>query len=75
MMSKSESSEIADIAMDHAAAMVGLSIPQELRQGVLENLKRAEIVARSLFDFPLPETIEIAGVFDPEKAQSSSKSG
>lgn len=51
--------------VDQAASIVGLPIPPEYHQGVAENFERIAIVAQLVMDFPLPEEIEIAPVFEP----------
>ena len=51
--------------VDQAATIVGLPIPPEYHQGVVENFERITIVAQQVMDFPLPEDTEIAPVFEP----------
>lgn len=51
--------------VDQAALIVGLPIPQEYNQGVVENFERIRIVAQLVMDFPLTEEIEIVPVFNP----------
>ncbi len=51
--------------VDQAALAVGLPIPPEYHQGVVENFERIVIVAQLVMDVPLPEEIEIAPVFEP----------
>ncbi len=51
--------------VEQAALIVGLPIPSEYHQGVVENFERITIVAQLVTDFPLPEEIEIAPVFEP----------
>ncbi len=51
--------------IDQAAAVVGLPIPPEYHQGVVENFERIQIVAQLVMDFPFPEDTEIAPVFEP----------
>ena len=52
-------------AIDTAAALVGLTIPPELRAGVELNVTRARAIAQPLLDFDLSESVEMAGVFQP----------
>jgi len=52
--------------VDQAAALIGLPIPPECHQSVVENFDRITTVAQLFLDFPLPEDIEIAPVFEPE---------
>jgi 1-carboxybiuret hydrolase subunit AtzG-like protein len=51
--------------MEHAAQQVSLTIPEELREGVRQNLERAKLIARPLLDIPLAADIEIAPHFEP----------
>lgn len=51
--------------VDQAAAIVGLPIPPEYHQGVVENFERITLVAQQVMDFPFPEDTEIAPVFEP----------
>lgn len=51
--------------IDQAAAVVGIPIPPEYHQGVVENFERIQIVAQLVMDFPLPKDTEIAPVFEP----------
>lgn len=51
--------------VDQAAAVVGLPIPPEYHQSVVENFERITIVAQLVIDFPLPEETEVAPVFEP----------
>lgn len=51
--------------MDQAAALVGISIPAEFRDGVRINLERMSHIARPLLDFPIDDSVESAPVFLP----------
>lgn len=51
--------------VEQTASIVGLPIPPEYYQGVVENFERITIVAQLVMDFPLPEETEIAPVFEP----------
>jgi hypothetical protein len=51
--------------VDLMAAVVELPIPPEYRQGVVENFERITTVAQLVLEFPLPEDIEAAPVFEP----------
>lgn len=51
--------------VDQAALMIGLPIPPEYHQSVVENFERIRAVAQQVMDFPLPEATEIAPVFEP----------
>jgi hypothetical protein len=54
--------------VDLAAQTIGLPIPPELRQSVIENFERIATVAQIVNEFPLTEEIEIAPAFEPGKA-------
>ncbi|MBW4443454.1 MAG: DUF4089 domain-containing protein [Plectolyngbya sp. WJT66-NPBG17] len=45
--------------------VVGLPIPAEYRESVVTNVERIQTVAQSVLEFPLPEEIEAAPVFEP----------
>jgi ketosteroid isomerase-like protein len=51
--------------MDSAAALVGMPIPIEYREGVRINLERVGVIARPLLDYPIDDSIESAPVFLP----------
>jgi hypothetical protein len=51
--------------VDQVAAAIGLPIPSEYRQSIVENFERIAIVAQQVMDVPLPEATEIAPVFEP----------
>lgn len=51
--------------LDHASALVDLSIPDEYRAGVQQNLERAVEIARPLLRFPLNPEIQAAPTFEP----------
>jgi hypothetical protein len=51
--------------VDLMAAVVDLPIPPEYRQGVVENFERISTVAQLVLEFPLPEDVEAAPVFEP----------
>lgn len=61
----------AQVAMDYtayvnqAATIVGLPIPADYHQSVVENFERIAAIAQLVMEFPLDETIEIAPVFEP----------
>ncbi|MBF2027767.1 MAG: DUF4089 domain-containing protein [Oscillatoriales cyanobacterium C42_A2020_001] len=52
--------------VDQAAAIVGLPIPAEYHQSVVENFERIAAIAQLVLEFSLPEETEIAPVFEPE---------
>jgi ketosteroid isomerase-like protein len=49
--------------IDLAAPLAGLSIPAEYREAVQLNIDRVAAIARSLFDYPLEDSVEAAPVF------------
>lgn len=51
--------------IDQTAVLIGLPIPAEYRQGVIDNFERIATIAQLVTGFPLPEDIEIAPVFEP----------
>ncbi|GAP97101.1 DUF4089 domain-containing protein [Leptolyngbya sp. NIES-2104] len=44
---------------------IALPIPAEYREGVVANLERIHTVAQVVLEFPLPNEIEAAPVFEP----------
>jgi len=51
--------------VEQAAAVVGLPIPPEYHQSVVENFERIAAIAQLVMEFPLDEDVEIAPVFEP----------
>ena len=51
--------------IEHMASLVGLSIAAEHRPGVGANFERIIEVAQLVNEFPLPEEIEVAPIFEP----------
>ncbi|PZV08812.1 MAG: DUF4089 domain-containing protein [Leptolyngbya sp.] len=51
--------------VDQAALLIGLPIPAEYRQAVIDNFERIAAIAQIVTEFPLPDDIEIAPVFEP----------
>lgn len=51
--------------VDQMAACVGLPIPEEYRQGVIDNFARIQAIAALVTEFPLPDGIEAGPTFDP----------
>lgn len=56
---------VPEFYMDHAAQQVGLTIPEELREGVRQNLERAKFIAKPLVDLSLDTDVESATVYVP----------
>jgi hypothetical protein len=53
------------VFVDTVAAMVGVPLQVEHRPGVVENFVRIQAIAQSVMEFPLPEDVEGAPVFEP----------
>lgn len=51
--------------IDHAARLIGLSIPAPYRAGVESYFSRAREAAQTVLDFPLDDTAEVVPVFRP----------
>jgi len=51
--------------VDHIAALIGLPLDPEYRPGVATNFERLQAIAQLVMEFPLPDTIEAAPVFEP----------
>lgn len=51
--------------VDQLSALVGLPIQPEHHASVVENFSRIMAVAQLVREFPLPEDVEIATVFEP----------
>ena len=51
--------------VDHIAALIGLPISPEHHLGVVTNFERIQAIAQLVMEFPLPDTIEVAPVFEP----------
>lgn len=51
--------------VDQTAALIGLPIPANYRQGVIDNFERIAAIAQLVTEFSLPDDIELAPVFEP----------
>ncbi|MEQ9670586.1 DUF4089 domain-containing protein [Coleofasciculus sp. G2-EDA-02] len=51
--------------VDRMAELIDLPIDPEYRFGVVDNLTRIAAIAQLVNDFPLPDTIEAAPIFEP----------
>lgn len=51
--------------VDSAAEIMGLDLRPEYREGTIANFKRIAAIAELVLEFPLPEEIEIAPIFQP----------
>lgn len=58
--------------VDQMSQVLGLPIPDEYRQGVIENVARTAAIAQLVLDFPLPPEVEAAPIFQPAPAHSHS---
>lgn len=47
------------------ALLLNLQLRNEYRDGVVANFERIKAIAQIINEFPLPETIEVASVFEP----------
>ncbi len=51
--------------VDQMAMLLDLQLNPEHRLGVIENFERVILIAQLVNEFPLPDTIEAAPVFEP----------
>ncbi|MEX0270209.1 DUF4089 domain-containing protein [Leptolyngbyaceae cyanobacterium UHCC 1019] len=51
--------------VDQAALLIDLPIPADYRQGVIANFERIAAIAQLVIEFPLPDDIELAPIFEP----------
>ncbi|MFN6482059.1 MULTISPECIES: DUF4089 domain-containing protein [unclassified Nostoc] len=51
--------------VDQMGLLLDLEIRDEYRDGVVANFERIRAIANLVNDFPLPEDIEVAPVFEP----------
>ncbi len=51
--------------LDHVAALVGTTVPDEYRAEVIAYLKLTHTIARPMLEFELPKDAEPAPVFRP----------
>ncbi|NMG22916.1 DUF4089 domain-containing protein [Brasilonema bromeliae] len=51
--------------VDLMALLLDLQLKDEFRGGVVANFERIMAIAQVVNEFPLPETIEAASVFEP----------
>lgn len=51
--------------VDQTALLLNLNLPEEYRDGVVTNFERIQIIAKLVLEFPLPEDIEPAPIFEP----------
>ncbi|MEQ8972648.1 MAG: DUF4089 domain-containing protein [Coleofasciculus sp. C1-SOL-03] len=51
--------------VDRMAELMDLPIDSDYRPGVVDNITRIVAIAQVVNEFPLPDTIEAAPVFEP----------
>lgn len=51
--------------VEHIAQLLDLPLAPEHCPGVVENFARIAAIATLVTEFPIPETIEVAPVFEP----------
>lgn len=51
--------------VEQTASLLNLNLPDEYRDGVIANFERIQNIAKLVNEFPLPEDIEAAPVFEP----------
>lgn len=56
--------DIADY-VDRMAELMDLPIDPEYHSGVVDNMTRIAAIAQLVNEFPLPDTIEAAPIFEP----------
>ncbi|MBE9155694.1 DUF4089 domain-containing protein [Nodosilinea sp. LEGE 06152] len=60
----SNSIDLSDY-VDAIAPILDLTIPDEIKPGVVANMKHIWDVAQPVLTFPLPDTVESAATFEP----------
>ena len=50
--------------VDHVAPLMGLTLTPEQRDGVVKNLATTFAVAQLVLEFPLPDDVDAAPVFE-----------
>lgn len=66
-MTKSPPARPPDLTayVDQMADLIGLPLPDDYHQSVVENFERIHAMAQLFLEFPLPKETEIAPVFEP----------
>ncbi|MBO3463180.1 DUF4089 domain-containing protein [Aetokthonos hydrillicola Thurmond2011] len=57
--------KIQDSYVDMMALLVDLQLLDEYRDGVVANFEKIQAIAQLVNEFPLPDNIEVAPVFEP----------
>ncbi|MBD1876142.1 DUF4089 domain-containing protein [Nodosilinea sp. FACHB-131] len=65
MTSEPSNSVDMEAYVDLMAAALGLSLPDELKAGVVANVEHIFAIAQPVLTFPLPDTVESAATFEP----------
>lgn len=53
------------IYVEQTAQILEIPLPEEYREGVVENMAQLSAIAQQVMEFPLPPNTEIAPVFKP----------
>lgn len=53
------------VYVEQTAELLGLNLPDEYRDTVIENFIQLSAIAQQVMEFPLPSNTEIAPVFKP----------
>ena len=53
------------VYIEQMAKLLALPIPEECEQGVIDNFIRMQAIAALITEFPLPNEIETAPIFQP----------
>ena len=53
------------VYVEQMAKLLDLPIPEECEQGVIDNFIRMQAIAALVMEFPLPDEIETAPIFQP----------
>jgi len=59
-----ESANLAEL-VDQMAKFLDLPIDPDYRPGVIANLERTATIAQLVMEFPLPDSVEAAPIFQP----------
>ncbi len=51
--------------VNQTASLLNFNLPDEYRDGVVANFERIQVIEKLVNEFPLPEDVEAAPVFEP----------
>lgn len=51
--------------INQVAELINLPLDPEHRPGVIENFERIVVIAKLVTEFPLPDDLEVAPIFEP----------